>query len=324
MLNNQVDSLAKDAHFLAQPTLTPIALLKAPCIILYDSLPVEDNIRHFFKSIYEARNLLSFSSLSRFSLLAPVNTFDWEGISFWLSRSKVFTTHNNGHKGLLAFRLKILLDMLPTLTALQKRDPSSYPPDWLYLDHLWTCPYIIPDVAPRLIFQKLMLSFHDKCITHFSDTFPLSEQFLLKFSALDCWDFTTPSSPCLWLARGLLPVDLIRLLQQLFSRKKIFEILSSLLLDFQEQLYWDIWMPRNVFFHLWLDSQGHVSRNYRSSISLSSSISHLSTSGSALATVSQDSWFTWISSSIIRGGSWISHLDFLRRLTVQPLRISLW
>ncbi|GET62945.1 hypothetical protein GLOIN_2v1785001 [Rhizophagus irregularis DAOM 181602=DAOM 197198] len=43
---------------------------------------------------------------------------------------------------------------------------------------------------------------------------------------------------------------------------------------------------------------------------------------SSLASVSQDSWISWISSSIIRGGSWISHLDFLRRLTVQPLRIS--
>ncbi|PKY57447.1 hypothetical protein RhiirA4_449016 [Rhizophagus irregularis] len=217
LLNNQVDSLAKDAHFLPQPTFTPIASLEAPCIILYDSLPVEDNIRHFFKSIYEARNLLSFSSLSRFSLLAPVDTFDWEGISFWLSRSKVFTTHNNGHKGLLAFRLKILLDMLPTLTALQKRDPSTYPSDWLCalchsapedLNHLWTCPYIIPDASPRLIFQKLMLSFHDKCITQFSDIFPPSDQFLLEFSALDCWDFTTPSSSCLWLARGLLPAEL--------------------------------------------------------------------------------------------------------------------
>ncbi|CAB4440133.1 unnamed protein product [Rhizophagus irregularis] len=208
MFNNQVDSLAKDAHFLLQPTLTPIALLKA-----------------------------------------PFNTFDWEGISFWLSRFKAFTTHSNGHKGLLAFRLKLLLDMLPTLTALQKRDPSSYPPDWLCalchsapedLDHLWTCPYIIPDASPRLIFHKLMLSFHDKCITQFSDTSPLSDQFLLEFSALDCWDFTTPSSPCLWLARSLLPADLVHLLQQLYSRKKIFEILSSLLLEFQEQLYWDI------------------------------------------------------------------------------------
>ncbi|CAB4409418.1 unnamed protein product [Rhizophagus irregularis] len=333
LLNNQVDSLAKDAHFFPQPTFTPITLLKAPCIILYDSLPVEDNIRHFFKSIYEARNLLSFSSLSRFSLLAPVDTFDWEGIFFWLSRSKVFTTHNNGHKGLLAFRLKILLDMLPTLTALQKRDPSSYPSDWLCalchsapedLDHLWTCPYIIPDASPRLIFQKLMLAFRDECITQFSDISPPSDQFLLEFSALDCWDFTTPSSPCLWLARGLLPVDLVQLLQQLYSKKKIFEILSLLLLDFQDHLYWDIWMPRNVFFHLWLDSQEHVPKRSSTSSSSSSFIPSSSTSGSSLATVSQDSWFTWISSSIIRGGSWISHLDFLRRLTVQPLRISLW
>ncbi|PKY49606.1 hypothetical protein RhiirA4_465667 [Rhizophagus irregularis] len=311
MYNIQVDSLAKDTHSSSQPTVTPMASLNVPCLLLYDSLPIEDNIRHFFKSIYEARNLLSFISLSRFSLLAPVDTFDWEGIFFWLSCSKVFTTYNNGHKGLLAFRLKILLDMLPTLTALQKRDPSSYPSDWLCvlchsapedLDHLWTCPYIIiPDASPRLIFHKLMLSFHNDYIARFSDIIPLTDQFLLEFSALDCWDYTTPS-----------------------LSKKIFEILSSLLLDFQEHLYWDIWMPRNVFFHLWLDSQKRVSRNICSSILSSSSVPSSSTSGSSLATVSQDSWFTWISSSIIRGGSWISHLDFLRRLTVQPLRISLW
>ncbi|CAB4416056.1 unnamed protein product [Rhizophagus irregularis] len=192
MLNSQVDSLAKDAHFLPQPTFAPVALLKASCVILYDSLPIEDNIRQFFKSIYEARNLLSFSSLSRFSLLAPVNTT-------------------------FSFRLKILLDMLPTLTALQKRDPASYPPDWLCalchsapedLDHLWTCPYIYP-------------GYH----------------FLMEFSALDCLGFTTPSSPCLWLARGLLPVDLVQLLPQIYSRKKILTIfIFAYDLDFQEQL----------------------------------------------------------------------------------------
>ncbi|GET60506.1 hypothetical protein RIR_jg176.t2 [Rhizophagus irregularis DAOM 181602=DAOM 197198] len=40
-------------------------------------------------------------------------------------------------------------------------------------------------------------------------------------------------------------------------------------------------------------------------------------SHSSLASVFSDSW---VSSSIIRGGSWISHLDCPRRLTVQPLR----
>ncbi|PKY56181.1 hypothetical protein RhiirA4_476274 [Rhizophagus irregularis] len=74
--NIQVDSLAKNAHFSLQPTITPIAYLDVPCIISYDSLPIEKNIQHLLKSIYEARNLLSFSSLSRFSLLAPVDFFD--------------------------------------------------------------------------------------------------------------------------------------------------------------------------------------------------------------------------------------------------------
>ncbi|PKY56182.1 hypothetical protein RhiirA4_476275 [Rhizophagus irregularis] len=150
-----------------------------------------------------------------------------------------------------------------------------------------------------MIFQKYMLSFHDNCILQFSDVATFSDTFLLEFSALDCWDFITLSLSCLWLTRGLLPVDLVRHLQQLFSRKKIFEVLSLLLLNLHKHLYWDIWMPRNVFFHLWLDSQEHVSRNTRSSISSSSLISSLSTSGSPLATVSQDSWSFWISSSII-------------------------
>ncbi|CAB4446633.1 unnamed protein product [Rhizophagus irregularis] len=168
-----------------------------------------------------------------------------------------------------------------------------------------------------------MLAFHDECITQFSDLSPPSDQFLLEFSALDCWDFTTPSSPCLWLARGLLPVDLVQLLQQLYSKKKILKFYLRSCLIFKT-IFIGTFDATQCFFHLWLDSQEHVPKRSSTSSSFSSFIPSSSTSGSSLATVSQDSWFTWISSSIIRGGSWISHLDFLRRLTVQPLRISLW
>ncbi|CAB4409421.1 unnamed protein product [Rhizophagus irregularis] len=137
------------------------------------------------------------------------------------------------------------------------------------------------------------------------------------FSALDCWDFITPSSSCLWLTRGLFPTALIKFLNTFLPKNKILTILSPLLLQFHERLYMDIWLPRNVFFHLWLESQTRISISSPSS-------TFLTTSGSSLATVSQDSWISWISSFIIQGGSWISHLDFLRRLTVQPLRISFW
>ncbi|PKK56752.1 hypothetical protein RhiirC2_799344 [Rhizophagus irregularis] len=253
MYNNQVDLLAKDALYLSQPSITPMALLDVLCIILYDSLPVDENIHHFFKSIYEARNLLDFCSLSRFSYFAPVETFDWE----------------------------VLLDMLPTLTTLQKRNPSLYPSDWLCslchsasedMNHLWTCPYIIPDASPRSIYHKLILSFHDACITNFSESVSLSDSFLLEFSALDCWDFTTPSPSCFWLTRGLFPVDLIQHLCQKLSKKKIFEVLTSLLSNLHEQLYWDIWMSCNIFFHLWLQSQtSDFTNNHSSPFSHSSS-----------------------------------------------------
>ncbi|EXX50520.1 hypothetical protein GLOIN_2v1785823 [Rhizophagus irregularis DAOM 181602=DAOM 197198] len=202
--------------------------------------------------------------------------------------------------------------MLPTLTALQKRKPSLYPSDWLYslrhsapedINHLWTCPYIIPDTSSRSIYYKLILSFHNACITSFSELASLSDHFLLEFSTLDCWDFSTPSPSCLWLTHGLFPVDLVQYLCKHFPKKKIFEVLTSHLSNLHEQLYWDIWMPRNVFFHLWLNSQNSDFANYHSSSSSLSPSSPLTTFSSSLATVSQDSWFSWISSSIIRGGS---------------------
>ncbi|GET56495.1 hypothetical protein GLOIN_2v1767891 [Rhizophagus irregularis DAOM 181602=DAOM 197198] len=66
-----------------------------------------------------------------------------------------------------------------------------------------------------------------------------------------------------------------------------------------------------------LESQGisAASKLCGPSINSSPIVSSPHTNSSSLATVSQDSWISWISSSIIRGGSWISHLDFLRRLT---------
>ncbi|EXX71241.1 hypothetical protein RirG_080180 [Rhizophagus irregularis DAOM 197198w] len=222
--------------------------------------------------------------------------------------------------------------MLPTLTALQKRKPSLYPPDWLCplchfasedMNHLWICPYIIPDASPKSIYHKLILSFHDACVTSFSELASFSDTFLLEFFTLDCWNFTTSSPSYLWLTRGLYPVDLVQHLCKHFPKNKIFEILTSHLSDLHKQLYWNIWMPCNVFFHLWLNSQNLAFADSHSSTFFSSPSSSLTTFGSSLATVSQDSWFSWISSSIIRGGSWILHLDFLRRLTVQPLRISL-
>ncbi|EXX56428.1 hypothetical protein RirG_216320 [Rhizophagus irregularis DAOM 197198w] len=333
--NMQADSLAKDAHSSSPPNISPLAFCYAPCLLLFNSLPIDMNIRHFLRSIADARALLSFCSLARFTAFGSPSLFDWAGIYFCLSQIKGFASHKNGRPEFWIFRIKLLLDMLPTLTTLQQRKPYLYSPDWLCpqcnsapedLNHLWTCPYILPDLNLCLTHRSEIVKFRDSCLSSFLSLKPLDIIFQTEFSALECWNYETPSLSCLWLTRGLLPAHLTAFLNQHFPLSVIYKIISPLLNDFQVELYGEIWLCRNVLFHAWEESQGisAASKLRGSSINSSPIVSSPHTNNSSLATVSQDSWISWISSSIIRGGSWISHLDFLRRLTVQPLRISFW
>ncbi|GBC15710.2 hypothetical protein RIR_jg14016.t1 [Rhizophagus irregularis DAOM 181602=DAOM 197198] len=116
--NEQADSLAKDAHSSIQPSVSPLAFCHAPCLLTFNSLPVDMNIRHFLRSIADAHALLSFCSLARFTALGSPSLFDWAGIYFCLSQIKGFASHKNGRPEFWIFRIKLLLDMLPTLTTL--------------------------------------------------------------------------------------------------------------------------------------------------------------------------------------------------------------
>ncbi|EXX57028.1 hypothetical protein RirG_210900 [Rhizophagus irregularis DAOM 197198w] len=204
--------------------------------------------------------------------------------------------------------------MLPTLTTLQQRKPYLYSPDWLCpqcnsapedLNHLWTCPYILPDLNPCLTHHSEIIKFRDSCLSSFSSLKPLDITFQTGFSALDCWNYETPSLSCLWLTRGLLPAHLTAFLNQHFPLSVIYKIISPLLNDFQVELYGEIWLCRNVLFHAWEESQGisAASKLRGPSINSSPIVSSPHTNNSSLAIVSQDSWISWISSSIIRGGS---------------------
>ncbi|EXX65633.1 ribonuclease H-like domain-containing protein [Rhizophagus irregularis DAOM 181602=DAOM 197198] len=333
--NVQVDSLAKASHLSSQPTVSPLAFCHVPCFLTFNSLPIDMNIRHFLRSIADACALLSFCSMARFTALGSPSLFDWAGIYFCLSQIKGFASHKNGRPEFWIFRIKLLLDMLPTLTTLQQRKPYLYSPDWLCpqcnsapedLNHLWTCPYILPELNPCSTHRSEVVKFRDSCLSSFLSLKPLDSNFHVAFSALDCWNYETPSSSYLWLTRGLLPAHLTNFLKQYFPLSVIYKTISTLLNDFQIELYGEIWLCRNILFHAWEESQGISAasklRGPSSNPPFTAISSHIH--NSSLASVSQDSWISWISSSIIRGGSWISHLDFLRRLTVQPLRISFW
>ncbi|PKY62149.1 hypothetical protein RhiirA4_488141, partial [Rhizophagus irregularis] len=310
-LNARADALAQAVHSSLQPTFSPLALYQVPCLLTFNSLPIDINIRHFLRSIGDARNFLSFCSLARFTALGSPTLFNWAGIHHCLSQIKGFASHNNGHPEFWIFCIKLFLDMLPTLTTLQQRKPFLYSPDWLFpqcntapedINHLWTCPYILPELNPCLTHRKEVIKFHDDCITVFSFLKILPNSFREYFSALDCWNYITPSASCLWLTRGLLPAHLTVFLKEYFSLSDIYKVISPLLNDFQLELYGEIWLCRNVLFHAWEESQG-ISASSKSKTkggpSPYSSIISPHKINSPLATVSQDSWISWISSSII-------------------------
>ncbi|PKY15106.1 hypothetical protein RhiirB3_466485 [Rhizophagus irregularis] len=94
--NIQADSLAKDAHSSLQPTFSPLVFCHIPCLLTFNSLPIDMNIRHFIRSIADACALLSFCSMARFTALGSPALFDWAGIHFCLSQIKGFASHKNG------------------------------------------------------------------------------------------------------------------------------------------------------------------------------------------------------------------------------------
>ncbi|CAB5316676.1 unnamed protein product [Rhizophagus irregularis] len=340
-LNNHVDDLAKAAHTDSHLSLQSPALL-APCILQFNSLPVDMNIWKFIGDIFDAKNLLTLALLPRFNLNSSISNIDWACTKFCFNNKKLFFSYRNGRSEFCAFRIKILLDMLLTLTTLQKRKPHVYDTSWLCpqcnsssetLDHLWTCPYILPEFSPFNTFKTLLLDLQTVYLDKFLSATPLislPDFFVAEFMAIDCWDCDPPSPFCLRLARGLIPISLTGFLGTYFSSSIIRSILDAPLHDFHFDLYVQIWLCRSVFFHHWESAQG-ITNKMKSSAIGPSPISHPSSqispefSTPSLATASLDSWVSWVSFYIIRGGSWISHLDFWRRLTVQPLlRISFW
>ncbi|PKK51057.1 hypothetical protein RhiirC2_803324 [Rhizophagus irregularis] len=118
-LNNHVDDLAKAAYTNSRLSLQSPALL-APCILQFNSLPVNMNIRKFIGEIFDAKNLLTLALLPRFNLNSSILDIDWVCTKFCFNNKQLQFSHRNGRSEFCAFCIKILLDMLLTLTTLQK------------------------------------------------------------------------------------------------------------------------------------------------------------------------------------------------------------
>ncbi|GBC25271.2 ribonuclease H-like domain-containing protein [Rhizophagus irregularis DAOM 181602=DAOM 197198] len=238
-LNNHVDALAKAAHTDSHLSSRPSLELLAPCILHFNSLPVDMNIRKFIRDIFDAKTLLTLALLPRFNSSSSISDIDWACTKFCLINDKQF-----------------------------RRKPHLYNPSWLCpqcnsfpetLDHLWTCPYILPEFSPLNTFKTLLLALQTNYLDKFlsaSFLIPLPDSFVAEFMALDCWDCDPPSFSCLRLARGLIPLSLTEFLGIYFSSPTIWSILDTPLHDFHFDLYVQIWLCRSIFFHHWESAQG--------------------------------------------------------------------
>ncbi|PKK56962.1 hypothetical protein RhiirC2_798946 [Rhizophagus irregularis] len=117
-LNNHVDALARAAHTDSHLSSQPSSDLLAPCILLFNCLPVDMNIQKFIRDIFDAKSLLTLAVLPRFNSYSSTSDIDWACTKFCLNNNKQFVSHRNGHSEFCSFRIKLLLDMLPMLTTL--------------------------------------------------------------------------------------------------------------------------------------------------------------------------------------------------------------
>ncbi|GET60067.1 ribonuclease H-like domain-containing protein [Rhizophagus irregularis DAOM 181602=DAOM 197198] len=276
-LNNHVDDLAKAAHTDSRLSSISPAFL-APCILQFNSLPVDMNIRKFIGDIFDAKSLLTLALLPRFNINSSISDIDWACTKFCFNNKQLQSSHRNGRSEFCAFRIKILLDMLPTLTTLQRRKPHIYDLSWLCpqcnsspetLDHLWTCPYILPEFSPFNTFKTLLLDLRTVCLGKFLSATPLKslpDSFAVEFMAMDCWDCDPPSNSYLRLARELIPMSFTSFLGTYFSSSTICSIFDTPLHDFHFDLYVQIWLCRSVFFHHWESAQGITNKMKSSAI----------------------------------------------------------
>ncbi|PKK58330.1 hypothetical protein RhiirC2_796491 [Rhizophagus irregularis] len=254
-LNNHVDNLAKAAHTDSRLSLQSPALL-APCILQFNSLPVDMNIRKFIREIFDAKNFLTLILLPRFNLNSSISDIDWACTKHCFNNKQLQFSHQNGCSEFCAFHIKILLDMLLTLTTLQKRKPHicwscpqcNFSPETL--DHLWTCPYILPEFSPFNTFKTLLLDLRTVYLDKFLSATPLKslpDSFVAVFMAIDCWECDTLTNSCLRLARGLIPMSLTSFLRTYFSPSTIWSIFDTPLHDFHFDLYVQIWLLMTFF-----------------------------------------------------------------------------
>jgi ribonuclease HI len=251
--NNTVDKLAKQlpAH---QLTINKDHL--GPGYYLcHQSIPVITPHRLFIKHKKQAvwaESLLSLPHLSSYR----DKVVDWHLLFRLLNDEE--SSRITSFKGCFKkkFKIKLLLQMLPTLEVIHARIPDTYTSALCFrcnatiedFAHIWLCPKNNPPLNDIVAKHKISFT------THLQDLNTLADDSLIQeIWSDDIWSLI-PSTTHFWildLIKGIIPLHLSNKVTTCVHTKELSHgLLSSLYHDFSTSCY-EMWNNRNVLLNDW-------------------------------------------------------------------------
>jgi ribonuclease HI len=260
LLNDEADRLAKNHQHLPNLSIIHNNEYNTSHTLQWQNYPIEQHTRRFVKNICNAHVIALWSSQKRTNEWTPfISDIDWNSTWLYLNNNSKRSNSTTSLKlnTAKAFRIKLLLNELPTLSQLHIHYPTlittnqcTYCNQIDNTTHWMYCPNntIISNIIKLVITettQKLL-----------SDISVSDKQLLASYLT----NYLTPNNnyhepyylPYNLIIRGLIPTSLTTLITSLtLSKQLASQFLISLLLTINQNIFEQIWKPYCLHLQQW-------------------------------------------------------------------------
>jgi ribonuclease HI len=247
--NNRADQLARDHYNLPYLTFLPQNIYNNNYTCFTDKYHIELPIRRCIRTICQAQIYALWSSQNRFQQWTEISTkIHWQATWLYINNNQKISnfSHSFQSSSLKSFRVKILLDDLPTPNILHKRNiahsnichqcnQTSTSLHWV------TCPST--QLLNNLINNSLNTILKPSTLNISQITASNLYQQITNLDSLQTHNNSNKPSLISTLT-GLIPLEIISLLKETTESEKIATSLTiKLLLHLNKQIYTQIWIP---------------------------------------------------------------------------------
>jgi ribonuclease HI len=248
-LNNAADQLARNHLNLPFLSFNSNNIYNSSFTFTSNNLPIELPTRRSIRTICHAHIYSLWSSQHRVQIWSEITSLiNWQATWLYLNNNQKITnfSHNFQSSTLKSFKVKILLDELPTPHILHKRN-SSYSPYCHKCNQISTplhwalCSTNQP--IQNLIHTSLRATLNCNSLNTSLNIANSLHQQILNLNSLQIHNTSNLPSLISTLS-GLIPLDIIQTINNEIQSHKISTTLSiKFLLHLNNQLYTQIWIP---------------------------------------------------------------------------------